>query len=210
MKIAPICLLTACKRRKFKLFGDSSRVRAIDNGITCCYWSASLSNRLRALEAHSSLFKCCAKNCPNYRYMYWIQGKHRGSWVWVFLRLSVWLKLIFIVPSDFYSISISFNSRGRVPLAGSSLRGEKSHWQVQKVTLAGPKSHTRTKMSHWSVITDIFNMTLWILAGNYISFTIAAGLIISTVITSTVYWKFQQSLVSQATLQPSIMCADSF
>ena len=73
-------------------------------------------------------------------------------------------------------------------------------------------------------------MTVWILAGNYISFTITAGLIrlhmpgvkksrvylgrarvtiLSMVITSTVYWKFQQSLVSQATLQPSIMCADS-
>ena len=47
---------------------------------------------------------------------------------------------------------IFFNSRGRVPLAGNSLRAEKSHWQVQKVTLAGPKSHTRAKMSHWSVI----------------------------------------------------------
>ena len=72
-------------------------------------------------------------------------------------------------------------------------------------------------------------MTVWILAGNYISFTIAAGLIrlhmpgvkksrvqlgrarvtiLSMVITGTVYWKFQQSLVSQATLQPSIMFAD--
>ena len=150
MKIAPICLLTACKRRKFKLFGDSSQVRTIDNGITCCYWSASLSNRLRALKTHSSVFKCCAKNCPNY--MYWIQGKHRGSWVWVFLRLSVSLKMIFIFPFNVYYISIFFNSRGRVPLAGNSLRVETSHWQVQKVTLAGPKSHTRAKMSHWSVI----------------------------------------------------------
>ena len=149
MKIAPICLLTACKRRKFKLFGDSSQVRAIDNGITCFYWSASLSNRLRALKAHSSLFKCCAKNCPNY--MYWIQGKHRGSWVWVFLRLSVSLKLIFIVPFKFYSISIFLLIRGRVSLARNILRAKKSHWQVQKVTLAGPKSHTRAKMSHWSV-----------------------------------------------------------
>ena len=39
-----------------------------------------------------------------------------------------------------------------MPLAGNSLRAEKSQWQVQKVTLAGPKSHTRAKMSHWSVI----------------------------------------------------------
>ena len=72
-----------------------------------------------------------------------------------------------------------------------------------------------------------YNMTVWILVGNYISFTIAAGLHmpgvkksrvylgrarvtkLSMVITSTVYWKFQQSLVSQATLQPSIMWADS-
>ena len=104
MKIAPICLLTACMRHKFKLFGDSSQVRAIENGIMCCYWSASLSNRFLALKAHSSLLKCCAKKRPNY--MYWIQGKHCGSWVWVFLRLSVSLKLIFIVPFNFYSISI--------------------------------------------------------------------------------------------------------
>ena len=75
-----------------------------------------------------------------------------------------------------------------------------------------------------------YDMTVWILAGNNVSFTIAAGLIrlhmpgvkksrvwlgrarvtiLSMVITSTVYWKFRQSLVSQATLQPLIMCADS-
>ena len=47
---------------------------------------------------------------------------------------------------------IFYNSRGRLPLAGNSLRAEKWHWQVQKVTLAGPKSHTRAKMLHWSVI----------------------------------------------------------
>ena len=136
MKIAPICLLTACKRRKFKLFGDSFQVHTIDNGTTCCYWSASLSNQLRALKVHSSFLKCCEKNCPNY--MYWIQGKHRGSWIWVFLRLFVSLKLTFFA--------------GRVLLAGNSLRAEESHWQVQQVTLAGSKSHTRAKMSHRSVI----------------------------------------------------------
>ena len=153
MKIAPICLLTGCKRRKFKLFRNSSQVRAIDNRITCCYLSASLSNRLRALKAHSSLFKCCEKNCPNY--MYWIQGKYCGSWFWVFLRLFVSLKLIFIVPFNFQSISIYFsNSRGRVPLATNSPGAKKWHWHVQKVTLAGPKSHTRAKMSYWSVIND--------------------------------------------------------
>ena len=53
MKIALICLLTACKRRKFKLSGDCSQVRALDNGITCCYWSASLRNRLCALKKYT-------------------------------------------------------------------------------------------------------------------------------------------------------------
>ena len=172
MKIAPICLLTACKRRKFKLFGDSSQVHPIDIGITCCYWSASLSNRLHALKAHSSLLKCCAKKRPNY--MYWIQGKHRGSWVSVFLRLSVSLKLIFIVPFNFHSISIFFFiCGGRVPLAGNSLRAEKWHWQVQKMTLAGPKSHTRAKMSHWSVIIyDINAQSLKCQFPNQIAFLV--------------------------------------
>ena len=168
MKIAPICLLTACKRRKFKLFGDSSQVRAIDNGITCCYWSASLNNRLRALKAHISLFSCC----PNY--MYWIQGKHRGSWVWVFLRLFLSLKMIFIVPFNFQSISLYLiNSRGRVPLAGNSLRAEKWHWQVQKVTLTGPKSHIRANtlrfynrnFHNWkdglNIVTSLWSLTHW-------------------------------------------------
>ena len=140
MKIAPICLLTACKRRKFKLFGDSSQVRAIDNGITCCYWSESLSNQLRALKAHSSLFKCCAKNCPNYTH--WIQAKHHGSWVWVFLRLFLSLKLIFIVPFNFYSISIFLLIR-----RGGATGREQP--QGRTVTLAGPKSDIgRAEKSH--------------------------------------------------------------
>ena len=144
MKTAPICLLTACKRRKLKLFGDSSQVRTIDNGITC-YWSASLRDRLRALKMHSSLFKCCENNCPNY--LFWIQGKHRGSWVWVFLPLFVSLKEIFIVPFNFESISLLFNSWGRVPLAEIASgpkshigRSKKWHWQGRKVT-QGPKCH---------------------------------------------------------------------
>ena len=145
MKIAPICLLTACKRRKFKLFGDSSQVRAIDNGITCCYWSASLSNRLRALKAHSSWFKCCAKNCPNY--MYWIQGKHCGSWVWVFLRLSVSLKLIFIDLLIFilflYFLILGGGCHWQGTASGPKTdigRSKKWHWQGRKVT-QGPKCH---------------------------------------------------------------------
>ena len=65
-------------------------------------------------------------------------------WNWFLLSLLIFNLILYIF----------FNSRGRVPLAGNSLRAEKSHWQVQKVTLAGPKSHTRAKMSHWSVIID--------------------------------------------------------
>ena len=63
-------------------------------------------------------------------------------WNWFLLSLSNFNLLLYIF----------FNSRGRVPLAGNSLKAEKSHWQVQKVTLEGPKSHTRAKMSHGSVI----------------------------------------------------------
>ena len=120
----PICLLTACKRRKFKLFGDSSKVCALDYWITCCYWSASRSNRLRALKAYSSWFKCCEKVYPNY-----IKGKHRGSWVWG-------------ISSIICVITDREQHQGR----------KVTHWQVQKVTLAGPKSHTRAKMPQWSVI----------------------------------------------------------
>ena len=150
MKISPICLLTACKRHKFKLFGDSSQVRAIDNGITCCYWSASLSNWLRALQAHSCLFKCCERTaqtiCTGYkenivvlesRYLF----DYLRHWNWFLLSLLIFNLFLYI-----------FNSQGRVSLAGNSLRAKKSHWQVHKVTSTGPKSHTRAKMSHWSVI----------------------------------------------------------
>ena len=154
-EIAPICLLTACKRRKFKLCGDSSQVRAIDNGITCRYWSACLSNRLRAFKAHSSLFKCC-ENLPKL----YVLDTWKTSW---FLSLGIsWIicviEIVFIVPFNFnlclYIFSIRGGGGGGVPLVGNSLRAEKSHWQVQKVTLPGPKSHTRAKMSHWSVIID--------------------------------------------------------
>ena len=140
MKIVPIFLLAAFERRKFKLFGDSSQVRAIDNEITCCYWSASLSNRLRALKAHSSLFKCCEKNCPNY--MYWIQGNivvlesgyffdYLCHWNWFLLSLLIFNLFLYI-----------FMIRGE----GATGR-EKP--QGRKVTLAGPKSDiARAKKSH--------------------------------------------------------------
>ena len=74
--------------------------------------------------------------------MYWIQGKHRGSWVWVFLRLSVSLKLIFIVPFNFHSISIFFL------FAGEGATGREQP-QGRKFTLAGPKSDIgRAEKSH--------------------------------------------------------------
>ena len=76
-----------------------------------------------------------------------------------FLRLGI-SSIICVTEIDFYSsfwfliyFYIFFLIRaGRVSMAGNSLRAEKSHLQVQKVTVAGPKSHTRAKMSHWSVI----------------------------------------------------------
>ena len=80
-----------------------------------------------------------------------------------------------------------------------------------------PNTNSKCKNLQVTGMMKHYNMTVWILAGNCINFTIAAGLIrlhmpgvtiLSMVITGTVYWKFQQSLVSQATLQPSIMFAD--
>ena len=146
MKIVPICLLTAFERRKFKLFGDSSQVRAIDNEITCCYWSASLSNRLRALKAHNSLFKCCEKNCPNY--MYWIQGNivvlesgylsdYLCNWNWFLLSI-----LIFNLFLYMFMIRGGGGGGG-----GGGTSREKP--QGRKVTLAGPKSDiAKAEKSH--------------------------------------------------------------
>ena len=147
MKISPICLLTACKRRKFKLFGYSSQVRAIDNGITCCYWSAKLSNRLRALKAHSSLFKCCEKNCTTIctgykenivllesRYFF----DYMWHWHWFLLSLLIIFKLFL------YTFLIR---RGVCHWQGTASgpqnhigRPKKWHWQGRKVT-QGPKCH---------------------------------------------------------------------
>ena len=140
MKIAPICLLTACKRRKFKLFGDSSQVRAIDNGITCCYWSAILTNRLRALKAHSFLLKCCAKKLPKL----YILDTRKTSW---FLSMGISsiicvIEIDFYCPFNFYSVSIFF----LIPGEGATGREQP---QGRKVTLAGPKSDIgRVEKSH--------------------------------------------------------------
>ena len=139
MKIVPICLLTAFERRKFKLFRDSSEVRAIDNEIACCYWSASLSNQLRALKAHSSLFKCCEKNCPNY--MYWIQGNIvvlESGYIFDYLCNWNWFLLSLLMFNLFLYIFM--------------IRGGGCHWQGKA---AGPKSHVgRSKKWHcqgWKV-----------------------------------------------------------
>ena len=133
MKIAPICLLTACKRRKFKLFGVASQVRAIDNGITCCYWSASLSNRLRVLKAHSSLFKCCEKNWPNC--MYWIQWEHRGSWVWAYFFDYLCHWNWFLLSLLIFNLILYI-----VLIRGEGATGREQP-QGRKVTLASPKSY---------------------------------------------------------------------
>ena len=114
---------------------DSSQVRAIDNGTTCCYWSASLSNRLRALKAHGSLFKCCEKNCPNY--IYWIQGNiavlESG---YFFDHLCHWNGFILLSLAIFNLFLYIF-----------LIRGGGCHWQG---TASGPKSHIgRSKNWHW-------------------------------------------------------------
>ena len=134
MKIAPICLLTACKRRKFKLFGDSSHVRA------CCYWSTSLSNWLRALKAHSSLFKCWEKNCLNC--MYWIQENIvviESEYFFDYLCHLNWFLLSLLIFILFLYI---FDLRGE----GATGREQP---QGRKVTLAGPESDIgRAEKSH--------------------------------------------------------------
>ena len=156
MKIGPICLLTACKRRKFKLFRDSSQVRAMDNGITCCYWSASLSNRLLALKAHSSLFKCCARTaqtiCTGYKENIVVL---ESGYFFDYLCHCNWFLLSFF---NFYSISLFF-----------LIRGGGCHWQEQpqgrKVTLAGPKSDIgRAEKSHkgQNVTLECYNVCYYV------------------------------------------------
>ena len=63
-----------------------------------------------------------------------------------------WFLLSLLIFNLF--LCIFFNSRGGCHWQGAA-SGTKSYWQVQKVTLAGPKSHTRAKTSHWSVIMII-------------------------------------------------------
>ena len=151
MKIAPICLLIACKRRKFKLFGDSSQVRAIDNGITCCYWSASLSNRLCALQTHSSLFKCCEKNCPNYTCNVCTGCKENivvlesgyffdylCHWNWFLLSISIFNLFLYIILIRGGGCHWQGTASGPKSHIG---RSKKWHWQGRKVT-QGPKCHT--------------------------------------------------------------------
>ena len=109
--------------------------------------------------------------------MYWIKENIAVLESGYFFDYLCHLNGFLLSLGNFNLLLYFLNVRGRVPLAGSSLRAEKSYWQVQRVTLAGPKSHTRAKMSHWSVIILHYNMTVWNLARNDINFTIAAGLI---------------------------------
>ena len=146
MKIAPICRMTACKRRKFKLLGDSSQVRAIDNGITCCCLSASLSNRSRALKRTITYWNVvkgnaqtictgCKENIVVLESGYFVN--YLCHWNWCLLSL-----LIFHL-----FLRIFFNSGGGYHWPGTASgpkshigRSKKWHWQGRKVT-QGPKYH---------------------------------------------------------------------
>ena len=134
MKIAPICRLTACKPCKFKLFGDSSQVRAIDNGITCCCLSASLSNRLCPLKRtvpYSNVVKRTAQTLST-GYKENIVVLESGyffdylcHWNWCLLSLLIFNLFLYIIL----------------------IRGGGCHWQG---TASGPKSHIgRSKKWHW-------------------------------------------------------------
>ena len=134
MKIAPICQLTACKRRKFKLFGDSSQVRAIDNGITCSCLSASLSNQLCALKRtvpYSNVVKRTAQTiCTGYKENIVVLESgyffdYLCHWNWCILSLLIFNLFLYIIL----------------------IRGGGCHWQG---TASGPKSHIgRSKKWHW-------------------------------------------------------------
>ena len=115
---------------------------------------------MRALKAHSSLFKCCEKTaqtiCTGYKENIVVL---ESGYLFDYLCHWNWYLLSLLIFNLFLYFFLIFNSQGRVPLVGNSLRAEKSHWQVQKVTLAGPKSHTRAKMSHWSVIMVLLDLS---------------------------------------------------
>ena len=64
------------------------------------------------------------------------------------------IEIDFIVPFNLWSISIYFLIRGGMCHWQGLASGPKSHIGRSKVTLAGPKSHTRPKMSHWSVVIN--------------------------------------------------------
>ena len=80
-----------------------------------------------------------------------------SHWNWFLLSLLIFNLFLYVF----------FNSRGRVPLAGNSPRAEKSHRQVQKVTLAGLKSHTRAKiilLECYNTSFIIFNVQISIIS----------------------------------------------
>ena len=61
----------------------------------------------------------------------------------------------------FHPFLYIFLIRGEGATGREQLGAEKSHWQVQKMTLAGSKSHTSAKMSHWSVIIMVWDHWCW-------------------------------------------------
>ena len=109
-------------------------------------WSASLSNRLRALKAHSSLFKCCEKAaqtlCTGYKKNFVVLD---SGYFFDYLRHWKWFLLSLLILNLF--LYILFNSRGGCHWQGTALgpespigRPKKWHWQGREVT-QGPKCH---------------------------------------------------------------------
>ena len=146
MKIAPICWLTACKRRKFKLFGDSSQVRAIDNGITCCCLSASLSNQLRALKravpywnvvkrTAQTVCTGCKENIVVLESGYFFN--YLCHWNWCLLSLLIFNLFLYIFLIRGGGCHWQGTASGPRSYIG---RSKKWHWQDRKVT-QGPKCH---------------------------------------------------------------------
>ena len=139
---------------KRTLLADICRIKTGHSNLVSC-----LGPRMRALakvfyrgESRGKIpcqrpllvLKCCAKNCPNY--IYWIQGKHCGFWVWVFFNYLCycnWFLLFLLIFILFLYYFLKF--------AGEGATGREQP-QGRKVTLTGPKSHTRAKMSLWSVM----------------------------------------------------------
>ena len=143
MKIAPICLLTACKRRKFKLFGNSSQVRAIDNGITCCYWSATGCVHWKRTVPYSNVVQKTAQIiCTGYKENivvlesgYFFDYLCHWNWFLLSLLISIIFLYIFLIRGG----GCHWQGTASGPKS-HIVRSTKWHWQGRKVT-QGPKCH---------------------------------------------------------------------